>query len=54
MKTDKELMDYLFEKYDVTDNPKRDKCYHLAYEYGHSSGDSEIEYYFSELVELIK
>jgi hypothetical protein len=54
MKSDKELKDYLFDKYDVKDNPKREKCYRLAYEYGHSFGDSEIESTFSDFVELIK
>lgn len=44
----------LFETYEVSDNPKADKCYALAWEHGHSSGFSEVASYFSEFVELIK
>ena len=34
--------------------PKADKAYSLAWEYGHSSGLSEVVNYFEDLVELIK
>ena len=44
----------LFKEFGVSDNPKKELCYNLAYEYGHSSGYSEIYNYFSTLVELIK
>lgn len=44
----------LFEYCGVTDNPKRDKCYSLAYEHGHGSGYNEIAIYFVNFVELIK
>lgn len=44
----------LYEEYGVKDNPKADDAYHLAYEYGHDYGYSNIENYFSDLVELIK
>lgn len=44
----------LFDEYGVTDNPKRDKCYAIAYEYGHSSGCGEIHSYFCNIVELIQ
>ena len=44
----------LYEEYGVKDNPKADDAYHLAYEYGHAYGYSNIENYFSDLVELIK
>jgi hypothetical protein len=43
----------LFEEYGVTNNPKVEKAYTLAYDYGHSMGYSSIESYFSEFVELI-
>lgn len=46
--------DALFEQYGVTDNPKREKCYSLAWEHGHSAGYSEVANYFSDFVELIK
>lgn len=49
-----EFQDDLFKEFGVEHNPKRDKCYSLAYEYGHSSGFSEIYTHFSEFVELIK
>lgn len=38
----------------VMDNPKKQKCFSLAYEHGHSAGFSEIKHYFDEFVELIK
>jgi hypothetical protein len=41
-------------EYGVVGNPKFDKAYSVAYQHGHSSGFSDIEIYFSELVELIK
>jgi hypothetical protein len=44
----------LFEYFGVLDNPKRDKCFELAWAMGHSSGYSEIAIYFQDLVELIK
>ena len=47
-------MKQMAEKYDVVGNPKFDLCYSRAWDYGHSAGFSEVEIYFSELVELIK
>lgn len=44
----------LYKEYGVENNPKRQKCFELAWEHGHSSGFSEVENYFSEFVELIK
>jgi len=44
----------LFKEYEVEDNPKKERCWELAWEHGHSSGYSEIEMYFIEIVELIK
>lgn len=44
----------LFIEYKVTDNPKAEKCWELAWEHGHSSGYSEVENFFDDLVELIK
>jgi hypothetical protein len=44
----------LFEEYDVTDNPKVEQCYSLAYEHGHGSGHNEIAIFFGDFVELIK
>jgi|SRR5579863_2544716 len=44
----------LAEEYGVKGNPRFEKCYSLAYSFGHSSGFSEVENYFSELVDLIK
>lgn len=46
--------DCLFEEFGVTNNPKREKCFSLAWEHGHSSGFNEVYNYFSEFVELIK
>jgi hypothetical protein len=44
----------LFEEYNVLNNPKKDKCFEFAWEYGHSDGYGEIANYFGDLVELIK
>jgi hypothetical protein len=44
----------LAEEYDVVGNPKFDRCYSIAYSHGHSSGFSEVEIFFSDIVELIK
>lgn len=44
----------LFEECGVTDNPKADNAYSIAYEYGHSSGFAEIATHFFNIVELIK
>lgn len=49
-----EFINDIFEEFHVTDNPKRDKCFSLAWEYGHSSGYSEVYNHFSDLVELIQ
>lgn len=44
----------IFKEFDVENNPKREKCFSLAWEHGHSSGFSDVYYYFADLVELIK
>lgn len=44
----------MFECYNVSNHPKADKAYSLAWEYGHSAGLHDIHNYFSDLVELIK
>lgn len=44
----------LFEEYNVSDNPKREKAFSIAWEKGHSNGLNEVESEFSDLVELIK
>lgn len=44
----------LFAYHNVTDNPKKDQAYSLAYDRGHSSGYSEIALEFDDLVGLIK
>lgn len=45
----------LVEEYGVAQtHPKFNQAYSIAYSHGHSSGYSDIENYFSELVDLIK
>jgi hypothetical protein len=44
----------LEEEYGVKDNPKADELFRIAYEYGHSAGEEEVELYYSNLVDLIK
>lgn len=43
----------LFNELGIADNPKRDKLFAIAWEYGHSSGYSEVYNYADELVDLI-
>lgn len=38
----------------MTDNPKKDKLFEKAWEYGHSSGHSEVLNYYDDLVDLIR
>ena len=43
----------LIEQYALEGNHRFDKCFAIAWNYGHSSGLSEVENYFHELVQLI-
>ena len=52
-KLEQEFQDDLFAEFNVTDNPKRSKCFELAWGYGHAHGHSEVYSYFSDFVELI-
>jgi hypothetical protein len=52
-KLHQEFQNDLFEDYGVSDNPKRFKCFELAWEHGHSSGLEEVYGYFGDFVELI-
>ena len=49
-----EFQDDLFYEFGVSDNPKRHKCFDLAWENGHAHGHSEVYNHFSDYVELIK
>ncbi len=44
----------LIEEHGVTGHPKAERVFNLAWEYGHSSGLSEVADYFDDLVGLIK
>jgi hypothetical protein len=44
----------LFSEYGVENNGKADLLYSKAYELGHHAGFSEVEIYFSDLVDLIR
>jgi hypothetical protein len=43
----------LFEDLGITDNPRADKLYSMAWEHGHSVGYSEVYNYACDLAELI-
>jgi len=49
-----EFEDDLFDEFGVSDNPKRHKCFGLAWENGHAYGYQEVYSHFSDYVELIK
>jgi hypothetical protein len=44
----------LFLEFGVEYNPKREQCYEIAYNMGHSSGFSEVYNCFDKIVGLIK
>ena len=44
----------LFEFHGVTNNPKADLAYSIAWSRGHSSGFTEVASVFGDIVELIK
>jgi len=44
----------LFDDLDISDNPKREDLFSIAWDYGHSSGYSEVYGYALDLVRLIK
>lgn len=44
----------LFDEYGVSDSPKRDAAFSIAWDYGHSSGFSDVASYFDSLADLIK
>lgn len=44
----------LFDEHEVSENPKREKAFEIAWDQGHSAGLSEVASYFSDIVELIK
>lgn len=44
----------LFEELEITNNPKKEKLFAIAWEYGHSSGLEEVYNYAIDLVELIR
>lgn len=48
-----QIKDTLTSEFGVEDHLKFDKCFELAWEYGHGYGYSEIRNYFIDLVELI-
>ena len=52
-KLHQEFQDDLFTEFNVTDNPKRFKCFELAWDKGHAYGHSEVYNCFSDFVELI-
>ena len=51
---EQEFQDDLFKEYGVSDNPKRFKCFELAWQRGHAYGHSEVYNCFGDLVELIR
>ena len=44
----------LFEDHGVTDNPKANKCFAIAYDAAHHAGHEAVADYFDTIVELIK
>jgi hypothetical protein len=53
-KLHEEFVNDLFENFNVTNNPKRQKAFDLAWEKGHANGLEEVYNEFYDLVELIE
>ena len=51
---ERDWKEWLFREYGVENNPKREKCFDIAWEEGRSNGYYEVDVYFSRYVELIK
>lgn len=49
-----EFQDDMFDEFGVSDNPKRYKCFAIAWESGHAHGHQEVYNHFSDYVELIQ
>lgn len=43
----------LFEEFGVTDHPKADKVFDIAWDLGHADGYDSVSYYFEKLVDII-
>lgn len=44
----------MFAHYEVTDHPKVEIAYRIAWDHGHSAGYAEVDSYFAELVEILR
>jgi hypothetical protein len=44
----------LFDEHGVTGHPKAQRAFDIAWDYGHSSGYSEVANYFDDLADLLK
>jgi hypothetical protein len=44
----------LFDEHGVSNHPKRNKAFDIAWEHGHASGFTEVANYFADLAELLK
>jgi len=51
---EKEFKEALEEHFGVTENPKKNMLYSVAWEIGHSAGFHEVEYFYDILVDLIR
>ena len=49
-----ELENHLAKQCGVENHPRRGLLWSKAWEYGHSNGFSEVEWYYRDLVELMK
>ncbi len=43
----------LLEKNHLVNHPKADQLFDMAWEHGHSAGESEIDYWIGELSQLV-
>ena len=42
------------EMFGTSGNPKADLLYRISWDFGHSSGLREVEYYYMEMLDLVK
>ncbi|AMS01181.1 hypothetical protein AR9_g097 [Bacillus phage AR9] len=54
-KLDKDELKRELEKfYNTSNHPKREKLFELAWEYGHGHGSHEVDFYYDDLIDLIR
>lgn len=54
LEAERKLKQWLEEKHGLSEHPKKDLLFHLAWEHGHSAGYHEVESYYDDFSRLLK